>query len=322
MIDYVLFGFIGLFAVRGYVRGLVRELLDVAALIAGAVIGFRMAGILGPVVADISGLSPEVSRLAGGVIAFLGISVAAGIAAHFVNKTITVLPGLSTLNRLGGAGAGVAYGLILATLLLTLVKIAPAPEEVNQQMEESIVAGTLTAPDGPVQTAVGVVAGDRVMQTVIALEELLGERAFAIEEDAGVRLPPVGDGFLRPSTDAALEVYDELNRERISAGVAPLTWADELALLAQTTADEMYRSGELGAVAGVESLADRLAGAGIPTVVHAENRALAATPGGVHEAIVGSDLQRSNALDETFDRVGIGVVSGPFGLMTVEVFVG
>jgi len=322
MIDYILLGLIGLFAVRGYVRGLVRELLDVVALIAGAVLGFRLAGVVGPIVAGVSGLSPEVSRLAGGVLAFLGISVAAAIAAHFVNKTITVLPGLSTLNRLAGGGAGVVYGLILATLLLTLMKIAPAPDEVDQQMEQSVVAATLTAPDGPVQTAVGVVAGDRVMQTVIALEELFGERALAIDEDAEVRLPPVGDGFLQPSSEAAREVYDALNRERVSAGVAPLTWADELARVAQSRADEMYRTGELGATARVESLPDRLAGAGIPTVVHAETRALAATPAGVHEAIVGSEPQRSKALDDTFDRVGVGVVSGPFGLMTVEVFVG
>lgn len=322
MIDFILIVFIGLFAGRGYVRGLVRELLDVVALIVGAILGFRLAGVVGPVVAGISGLSPEVSRIVGGVLAFLAISVAAAVAAHFVNRTITVLPGMTLLNRLAGAGAGVAYGLILATLLLTVVKIAPAPDGVDQHLEESLVAGTLTAPDGPVQTVVGIVAGDRVMQTVIALEELVGKRALAIDDAGGVQLPPVGGGFLRPSSEAAREVYDALNRERVAAGVDPLTWADELAIVAQATADEMYRSGELGAGTGGESLADRLDGAGIPTVAHAQNRALAATAGGVHEAIVGSARQRSNALDATFDRVGVGVVSGPFGLMTVEVFVG
>ena len=103
MVDLILLGLFGLFGVRGWRRGLVREALDVLTLIVGAVLAFRMAQPIGAVIVEIVDISPEVARIVGGVVAFIAISIGASIATHFLHRTIRILPGLPLLNRLGGA---------------------------------------------------------------------------------------------------------------------------------------------------------------------------------------------------------------------------
>ena len=53
-----------------------------------------------------------------------------------------------------------------------------------------------------------------------------------------------------------------------------------------------------------------------------ENLALAASAEEVHSGLMASPGHRANIESGDFNRVGIGVVSGPLGLMTVQVFTG
>ena len=324
MVDYILLGLFGVFALRGWTRGLVREALDVVALMVGALLAFRLAAPIGAVIVEMSGISPEVARIIGGVVAFVGISIGAGVAAHFLHRTIRILPGLTVLNRLGGAALGLVYALVLATVGLTIIRVLPGTDSVDAHVEESVVAAELTDPEGPVQRGFSAVLGDRVMQTILVLEELVGQRSVAFgASDSAVSFPGVGDGLVHPADDTARELFDHVNGERAAAGLAPLQWSDALAGVAAAYADEMYRTGNLAHHSPVSgSPANRLSAAGIAPARHAENLALGATGAGVHDALMASAPHRSVLLSEEFDRVGIGVVSGPFGLMTVQEFAG
>ena len=128
MVDFILLGVFGLFGVRGWRRGLVREALDVLTLIIGAVLAFRMARPIGAVIVEIMDISPEVARIVGGIVAFIAISIGASIAAHFLHRSIRILPGLPLLNRLGGAALGLVYALVLATLAFSFLRVLPGAE--------------------------------------------------------------------------------------------------------------------------------------------------------------------------------------------------
>ena len=317
MTDFVLGAFFVALVVRGWVRGLVREALDVATLIVGAFIAFRFAVPVGGVVADVSGLSPEMARLVGGMVAFVAITIGAAFLSSAIHRTIRRLPALTTLNRLAGAALGGFYALVLATIALTLLAMLPVPMVVDDGIEGSVIAATLTDPVGPVQRGVEALSGDRVLQAVIALRRLVGER-FAVA-GPGLALPPV-EGRTHADLEAARAVFEGLNQERVAAGLAPLAWSEDLAVVATSRADDAYRSGDLS-VAG-PSLVSRLDAAGIEATSHGENLALAATPEGVAEAVTASVPHRSRVLAGEYRRVGVGVVSGPYGLMAVEVFAG
>jgi len=199
-----------------------------------------------------------------------------------------------------------------------------ALESAAAHVEDSVLAAELTDPEGPVQRGFGALLGDRVMQTILVLEDLVGQRSVAFgASDAAVSLPGVGDGLVRPSDDAAREVFDAVNEERVAAGAEPLTWSEALSGVATGYAEEMYRTGRLAHRSDISgSLEDRLRAADISTVRHAENLALGATTAGVHDAVVASPPHRANLVLADIDRVGVGVVSGPFGLMTVQIFAG
>jgi uncharacterized protein YkwD len=51
-----------------------------------------------------------------------------------------------------------------------------------------------------------------------------------------------------------------------------------------------------------------------------ENLAIASTVRSGHQSLMQSDSHRNTILDNEFRRVGIGVVSGPLGLIIVQVF--
>ncbi|MBP1633163.1 MAG: rane protein, partial [Acidobacteria bacterium] len=67
---------------------------------------------------------------------------------------------------------------------------------------------------------------------------------------------------------------------------------------------------------------DRLEAAGLTYSLAGENLALAATITQAHDGLMGSPGHRENILRPEFRRVGVAVVSGPLGLMTVQVFTG
>jgi len=317
MIDFLLGALFVALIMRGWVKGFVREALDVLTLLLGAVVAFRFMGTVGGVIAAMAGIPQEAARLVGGVVAFLAISIGAAFVSGLIHRTMRRLPALTTLNRLAGAGLGALYALVVVTLALTLVSVFPTPVAMTERLEQSTIATTLTDPQGPMQRGVEAMAGDRVMQSVISLRRLVGERTVA---SSGVVALPPPQGQLHPSGDAARAVYASLNRERVSEGLDPLAWSDELAVLAVTRASAAYRSGDL--TTGPGPVDEHLANVGILSSVEGETVALAATADGAHEALVGSVIHKAQMLESRYRRVGVGVVSGPYGLVTVEVFAG
>jgi len=151
----------------------------------------------------------------------------------------------------------------------------------------------------------------------------VGGRQVIVEGDAVVALPAADPAELRDDSGAATEVFDLLNRARVDSGVAPLAWSPALSEVAAGHAREMYLEGYFShRSAATGSVGDRLEAAGVSYSLAGENLALAATATQVHDGLMGSLGHRENILRPEFRRVGVAVVEGPLGLMTVQVFTG
>jgi uncharacterized protein YkwD/uncharacterized membrane protein required for colicin V production len=322
VIDLVIVALLGLLLVRGWLRGFVREGMDLVGLVFGTVLAFRLGPAVGVIVTAMANTSDEASRLIGGFIVFFGV----GIGAAFVTRAIerrARMPGLNLVNRAGGAGLAAAWGVFLATLMLTLAVVLPMPPAVADSLDDSAVARTLTDPSGLPQELFTGLSGDRIIETMLNLRDVVGTRRVIVESDAVVEIPPADSSDLEQSDDAAREIFDLVNRARIEAGLDPLAWSDALATVGLGHAFEMYeegyfahRSPETGDVG------DRLQAAGITYAIGGENLALAATVEDVHDGLMDSPGHRANIEGESYRRLGVAVVSGPLGLMTVQVFTG
>jgi uncharacterized protein YkwD len=94
-------------------------------------------------------------------------------------------------------------------------------------------------------------------------------------------------------------------------------------MVAAGQAREMYALGYVSHLSPVTGrVPDRINRSGITLAVVGENLALAGSVAAVHDGLMASPSHRDNLLDPAFDRVGVGVVRGPYGLMVVQVFGG
>ncbi len=322
MVDAVIVVLFLLLALRGWSRGFVREGLDVVGLVVGVVLAFRLGPVVGTVIAAMSGISGDAARLVGGLIVFVSVGVAVAVAVHFIEQRAN-LPALNVANRVAGAGLALLWGVILATVALSLAVILPMPSAVSNALEGSAVTRVLTDPAGTPQTVFRGLAGNRIVESLINLQRAVGERMLVVEGDEVITFPAADPSELNIDTAAASEVYDLVNRARVDSGVDPLAWSPALCLVGEDHAVEMYVEGYFSHVSPTTgSVADRVREAGITYRVVGENLALAATPDAVYEGFIDSPGHRVNMLRTEYRRVGVAVVSGPLGLMTAVVFTG
>ncbi len=320
MVDFLLGLYFAALFVRGWMRGFAREAMDLVGLVLGVALAFRFSGLVGDGVAEWLGISPEMGRLAGGVAIFLVIGIGASIGAHYLQRIFT-LPGLALTNRLFGGGVALAWALFIAILLLSLLVVIPLPDAVGESIEESNVASALTDPELFPQRMFHTVAGDRVLESLLNLDRLVGREKVIVEEDETVPIPAAAPDDLRADEKSAEEIFELANRSRIEEGLDPLAWSLPLSAVGEGHATEMYVAGYFSHTSPTTgTVADRMSSAGIPYLVVGENLALAATAGTAHDGLMDSPAHRSNILSAEFTRLGVGVVRGPLGLMVVQVF--
>ena len=322
MLDVLLIGFFVFLMVRGWYRGFVRESMDLVGLLLGTVLAFRFGPAVGVVIEAMAGTSSDTSRFAGGFVVFLAVGIGAAVATRAIERKAR-LPGLNLINRAGGAGLAMAWGVFLATIVLTLGVVLPTPAAVTDTLEGSAIARSLTDPNGAPQQAFNGLAGDRIVEALMNLRDVVGERRVIIEGAETIELPAADPGDLEAGPGDAVAIFEALNRSRLDAGLDPLAWSPALADVGKAHAEEMYLQGYFSHLSPFTgTVGDRLLDADITYRFAGENLALAASAEEVHDGLMESPGHRANIESPDFNRVGIGVVRGPLGLMTVQVFTG
>ena len=307
MIDVLIGTLVVLLVVRGWMRGLVREAIDVGTLVVGAILAFRLAPLAGRMLTSVFGMSPDFARVLGGGLLLVAIWVAASIAGAIITRSMKVLPGLTTLNRLGGAALGILYTAVLAVIVLTLMSAAPLPVAVADEVDRSAVAAYVAEPVGPAQQALGVVAGDRALQSMAWIRSAVDD--WVVDPAVtNITLPEIaGDANVHASVVAAEDLFNRINQTRIDDGLEPLVWSQPMSLVATTRALTAYQTGLLVSPSSIE---ERLISAGVQFRNADERLVLAAT---------GESLAGVMDATGTHTSIGVGIVEGPYGLIAVVV---
>jgi uncharacterized protein YkwD len=263
----------------------------------------------------------EVAWMGAGVLLFVVLVIGGAFVARLLSTMLKLVPGATMMNRLGGAVVGGGYAMLVVVLGTTLLSAAPLSDGLRETADEavgaSVIGSRIVEPGGSVQQTVASVSGERVFSTVIALQESVGARLAA--GTIPIPLPDVGDATLPPSQLAAQDVFDSLNRTRIDEGLDPVGWSADLAVVAVTRSGGVYRSGVLALDDG---LAASLTAQGVPGTINTEMVVLAASTHGVVEAFTDASAYRSALLDRQYRKAGVGVIDGPYGLLSVVVLSG
>jgi uncharacterized membrane protein required for colicin V production len=132
-------------ALRGAMRGLVRELAGLAAFGIGMLLAYRFAAVLGRRLEHaFPSLTPTEARVIAFIAVVVVVSFAIEIAARFLSRTIRRIPVVGALNRVGGLLAGTALALVgiwlLTTCLLLLpVSLVPSAKGVHHSQTARLV---------------------------------------------------------------------------------------------------------------------------------------------------------------------------------------
>jgi uncharacterized protein YkwD len=319
VIDFILGLFLAGLLVRGWLRGFVRESLDLVGLVVGLWVAFRLSGPLGDFLTDRFGVSPEVATIGAGVVLFVLFGVAMSVAAHYLSKVMS-LPGLNLINRIGGAAVAAAYGIAIVLVVVNVARVLPGN---GDRFEDSTVAQAIAGPDAIPQRIFTTLAADAVLGPLASIRGLFGADRAVPEGDEALEIPPAAADEVRQVREEAVAVLQQVNEYRTGQGLAALGESSSLAQVAETRAVEMYTSGRISRdhpPGG--NVADDLASAGIRLARVGENLALASSARAAFDAMLESPTAIAHFDVASYDRAGISVVDGPTGRLVVIVLGG
>jgi membrane protein required for colicin V production len=142
-IDVTLLVVLLLFGLRGYFRGLFREVFSLLGLAAGFLGAARYAESVGAFIAQYWNASPIVLKGLGFVICFFVIYVLFNLIGWLLHRSAKALF-LQTVNRFGGIVLGFGKGLALAALAVFVVTSTTlVPPAARQKLEQSYLVSPL-----------------------------------------------------------------------------------------------------------------------------------------------------------------------------------
>jgi membrane protein required for colicin V production len=322
MIDFVLGVGLAALLIRGWLRGLVREAIGLGVIVAGTFMAFRLAGPMGAVVSAMTGAGEDAARIAGGIIVFLLFSVGGAVVSWLMHKGVRALPGLTTVNRLGGAAFSGLAAVLAATVVVSVLTLLPLPSGPANALQGSTLIGSMTDADSWPQKLVGLISFDRVMAEALELQSVAGDHRVVAPARGRIDIEPVPEDDLVIRAKAATRLAQMINRSRVDLEVDPMARSDVLDEVALRHALALYEVGRVSHNSGQGRIGARLADADVPVVVSGEAVALAPTPRSAYEIILDDPNGHADIANSAFRRLGTAAVRGPLGLLVVVVFAG
>ena len=157
------------------------------------------------------------------------------------------------------------------------------------------------------------------MAAVSTIQGLFGTARAVPVGDETYEIPPAPADELRQDRDGAADVLDQLNEERIRAGIGAISQVGAISQLAEDHAMGSYQTGVLRRLGDCDAnlaLRDY-------QVARCDNGvALAATSLGGLDGILDTNAGRAMIENPNFDRGGVGIVDGPTGRIVVVILAG
>ncbi len=140
-IDVLILIIIGVFLLKGLLRGLMKELCSLVGLIVGSLLAFRFHGPLAEAMVDAFSLPASVCVVLAFLIIFLTILLVFALIGHLLSKYVKLLY-VGGLNRVAGGIFGMVQGVLVLAVVMFGLSVSPLPEWGKLALDDS----TLTPP--------------------------------------------------------------------------------------------------------------------------------------------------------------------------------
>ncbi len=173
MFDLIVLVLGALLAIRGWRKGLLRQLATLAPFALGLLIVVRLTPGWASVVEDWLGIPYGAALLLVGLALYAAVGIGGWAALHALARAAR-FPGLNTADRVAGAVFGVVW-LVLAIMALTwFASFLPLPENVTTMLAESNAVARIAEPESLPRRVLDALTSNSWDEMLIKVEELSG----------------------------------------------------------------------------------------------------------------------------------------------------
>lgn len=139
LLDILLWGVLAAFAVKGFMKGLVREVCALLGVVAGAWAAFTYYGYVSHAITGFIRLPRAVATPVSFLLIYLVLGLLFFFAGHLLTTIFKILL-LGWLNRFGGVLFGMMQGAFLLSIVLAILSSGPMPTRLKAYIQSSVTA--------------------------------------------------------------------------------------------------------------------------------------------------------------------------------------
>ena len=318
-IELFVYIFIVFFVINGWKKGFLLQFFYLMVLLISIALSFRYSDQVGSYISSWFNSNIQLSEIFGGVLIFITVLT---VSSFFQNFLANNQKQRDVGNKLLGGFVSLLVSNLILTLIFTITSIISVPQFFEDTIENSNLVSFYTDTSGTPQQALELITGTDLIKVVSRIKDLTGKSSVVVGEQGCIEIPKYSLSNLSNNNEQKDELYELLLTERSNQNLAPLELSEKLSDIALNYAYAMYQDGfwchknpKNGELVG-----DRLSKQGFPYIDIGENLALSSSVRSGHISLMNSESHKNTILDNEFKRVGIGIVSGPLGLIIVQIF--
>ena len=318
-IELFVYIFIVFFVINGWKKGFLLQFFYLMVLLISIALSFRYSDQVGSYISSWFNSNIQLSEIFGGVLIFITVLT---VSSFFQNFLANNQKQKDVGNKLLGGFVSLLVSNLILTLIFTITSIFSVPQFFEDTIENSNLVSFYTDTSGTPQQALELITGTDLIKVVSRIKDLTGKSSVVVGEQGCIEIPKYSLSNLLNNNEQKDELYALLLTERSKQNLAPLELSEKLSDIALNYAYTMYQDGfwchknpKNGELVG-----DRLSKQGFPYIDIGENLALSSSVRSGHISLMNSESHKNTILDNEFKRVGIGIVSGPLGLIIVQIF--
>jgi uncharacterized protein YkwD len=318
-IELFVYIFIVFFVINGWKKGFFLQFFYLMVLLISISLSFRYSDQVGSYISSWFNSNIQLSEIFGGVLIFITVLT---VSSFFQNFLANNQKHRDVGNKLLGGFVSLLVSNLILTLIFTITSIISVPQFFEDTLENSNLVSFYTDTSGTPQQALELITGTDLIKVVSRIKDLTGKSSVVVGEQGCIEIPKYSLSNLSNNNEQKNELYELLLTERSNQNLAPLELSEKLSNIALNYAYVMYQDGfwchknpKNGELVG-----DRLSKQGFPYIDIGENLALSSSVRSGHISLMNSESHKNTILDNEFKRVGIGIVSGPLGLIIVQIF--
>lgn len=302
-VDLIIILVTALFVWAGYMRGFVRDLADLLALVVAIWLATISFSAVGNWIGSVLPLPDGFASTVGFFFVWFIILFIYYILMIFFYDMLPENIRSSKYNRWFGPVPAALRGLLFVWFTVNLVFLLVIAGPIKQTLEHSFFSRQLLKSNSVVNSFVTKTFGSAVVDTVNFL---------TVKPQSG---ETVQLGFtttdVKPDTTSAQKMLDLVNKERVANNLKPLVMDNKLTQVGEAHCRDMFARGYFSHnTPEGKTPFDRMDAAGVIYLIAGENLALAPTADDAFAGLMNSPRHRANMLSADFGKIGIGVIDG------------